>query len=57
MRKIFVDPIEKDLDEYKECAEEHIPNGVTEKALVDSKTKRGLYKADSIEALFKKLGE
>ena len=55
MREIFVELIERGLEEYTECPQNHIPNAVTKKALESAKAKKGLQKADSVEDLFKKL--
>ncbi len=57
MREIFVELIERGLEEYSECPKDHTPNEVTKKALDNIKTKKGLQKADTVEELFKKLGE
>lgn len=57
MREIFVELLEKGLEEYQECMEDHTPNAVTKKALDNVKVKKGLKKASSAEDLFKKLGE
>ncbi len=57
MREIFVELIERGLEDYKECPEDHTPNEVTKKALTNVENQKGLKKADSVEDLFKKLGE
>ena len=57
MREIFVELIERGLEDYKECPEDHTPNETTKKALANAKARKGLKKADSVEDLFKKLGE
>ncbi len=57
MREIFVELIERGLEEYKECSEDHTPNETTQKALDNVKNRKGLQKANTIEELFKKLGE
>jgi len=53
---MFVEPIEDDL-ENQECTKSHSPNEVTKKALEDVKTRKGLKKAETVEELFKKLGQ
>ncbi len=57
MREIFVELIEHGLEHYQECAEDHTPNETTKKALENVKTRKGLKKTDTVEELFKKLGE
>ena len=57
MREIFVELIERGLEDYQECSKNHIPNEVTKKALENTKIRKGLKKADSVEELFKKLGK
>jgi len=57
MREIFIEMIERGLEEYKECSEDHTPNKITKKALEDVEARKGLKKVDSVEELFKKLGE
>lgn len=56
MREIFVELIERGLEEYQECPEDHTPNEVTKKALENVKIRKGLQKVDTVEELFKKLG-
>ena len=57
MREIFVELIEHGLEHYQECPENHEPNKITRKALEGVKTKKGLKKAETVEELFKKLGQ
>ena len=57
MRKIFIELIEDGLEHYQECLESHIPNEATKKVLEKVAARKGLKKADSVEELFKKLGE
>lgn len=57
MREIFIELIERGLEDYKECTEGHTPNKVTKKALEDVKARKGLQTADTVEELFKKLGD
>jgi hypothetical protein len=57
MREIFVELIESGLEQYHDCLEDHTPNETTKKALENVKKKKGLNKADSVEELFKKLGQ
>ncbi len=57
MRTIFVELIERGLEEYQACPKNHTPNEITKKALENVKTKKGLKKADTIEELFKELDE
>lgn len=57
MRDIFVELIERGLESYQECAHDHTPNEVTTKTLEDVKNRKGLKKAESVEDLFKKLGQ
>jgi len=57
MREIFIELIERGLENYKECPEDHTPNAVTKKALENVKAKKNLHKADSVEELFKKLDQ
>lgn len=57
MREIFVELIERGLEEYKVCSEDHTPNEVTKKALADVEKKKGLEKFNTIEELFEKLGK
>lgn len=57
MRELFVELIEHGLEHYQECSEDHTPNEITKNALDKVKAKKGLKKANSVEELFKKLGE
>lgn len=57
MREIFVELIERGLEQYQECLEDHTPNEETKKALESVKARKGLKKAASVEELFKILGE
>ena len=57
MREIFVELIEHGLEHYQECPEDHTPNEMTKKALENIEARKGLKKAESVEDLFKKLGE
>ncbi len=57
MREIFVELIERGLEHYQECPEDHTPNEITKKALEHVKARKGLKKAETVEALFKKLGQ
>lgn len=57
MREIFIELIERGLEEYNDCHEGHTPNEVTKKALENVETRKSLNKANSVEELFKKLGE
>lgn len=57
MREIFIELIERGLENYEECAESHDPNEVTKKALENVKKRKGLKKASSVADLFKKLGK
>lgn len=55
MRDILIELIERGLESYQECLEEHSPNEVTRKALDDAQGRKGLQKATTVEELFKKL--
>jgi len=57
MREIFVELIETGLAQYQECTKDHTPNATTKKAIEQSKSKRGVKKASSIEELFEKLSK
>ena len=57
MRDIFVELIERGLEHYQECSENHDPNETTRKTLENIKNKKGLKKATTVEELFKKLGQ
>ena len=57
MREVFVELIEHGLEHYQECSEDHVPNETTKKTLEKVKTRKGLKKADTVEELFKKLGQ
>ena len=57
MRDIFVELIEDGLEQYKECSEDHTPNEITKQTLENIKNKKGLHQVDTVEELFKKLGE
>jgi hypothetical protein len=52
MREIFVELIERGLDEYSECTDSHEPNQTTKKAIANVKKKKNLKKASSVEELF-----
>lgn len=57
MREIFIELIERGLEDYKKCPRDHIPNEVTKKALKNVDGRKGLQQIDNIDELFKKLGE
>jgi hypothetical protein len=57
MREIFVELIERGLEEYKECSEDHTPNTVNKKAIENVKSRKGLQAADTVEEFFKKLND
>jgi hypothetical protein len=57
MREIFVELIERGLDQYAECSESHEPNEITKKALENVKKRKNLKKAATVAELFKKLGK
>jgi hypothetical protein len=57
MREIFIELIERGLDQYQEQPDGNIPNEVTRKTIEQVKNKKGLKKASSVEELFKKLSE
>lgn len=57
MRELFVELIEHGLEHYQECSEDHFPNEETKKTLEKVKARKGLKKANTVEELFKKLGE
>ena len=55
MKEIFVELIERGLEQYQECAESHEPNETTKKAIENVNKRKGLKKAASVDELFKKL--
>jgi len=55
MKEIFVELIERGLEEYQECTESHEPNEVTKQAIENIDKKKGLKKAATVDELFKKL--
>jgi hypothetical protein len=57
MREIFVEFIEQGLKHYQECAESHIPNEITKKAIDNVRKRKSLKKVATVEELFKKLGQ
>lgn len=55
MRELFTELIERGLENYEECSFDHTPNEVTKKALENTKNKKGLKKAATIQELFNQL--
>lgn len=55
MRALFVELIERSLQDYQECFEDHIPNQITKKTIETIEAQKGLKKAHSVEELLKKL--
>lgn len=55
MREVFIDLIERGLENYQECREDHTPNEKTAKALSELKDKGKHKKASSLEDLFEQL--
>jgi len=55
MKEIFVELIERGLEEYQECTQSHEPNKTTKQAIENINKKKNLKKASSVDELFKKL--
>ena len=55
MRDVFVEILEKGLEDYVECSKDHVPNEITKKAIESVKIKKNLKKATSVEDLFNTL--
>jgi hypothetical protein len=49
--------INRGLEQYQKCAEDHKPNLVTKKAIENVKNRKNLKTAATVEELFKKLGK
>lgn len=57
MRKIFIQPLEHELEHDQECPKSHEPNKITKRALENVEKGKGLHTAATIEDLFKTLNE
>lgn len=68
MREIFVELLEQELEHYPECAQSHILNEITQKAIdnaqlvytsssAEARQKKSPKKTTTVEELFKKLGQ
>ena len=55
MKEIFVELIERGLEEYQECTQSHEPNETTKQTIENINKKKNLKKASSVDELFKKL--
>jgi len=57
MREIFIELIEQGLEHYPECTQNHTPNEITKKAIDNTRKRKSLKSAVTVEELFKKLGQ
>jgi hypothetical protein len=55
MREIFIELLERGLQNYEECSQDHTPNETTKKAIKNAALKKNRVEASSVEELFEKL--
>jgi len=55
MKEVFIELIEKGLETYSECSQDHTPNQITINALKKLNNKKDHQKAISLDDLFEQL--